>query len=299
MKSTKFVGTHILAKAKVSIINFTYDVFDTFDDPIKNPTVAEDMKEMGLTKVIPSVILIDTDSVYLNFLGIYNCANPKVTEDYFQRWVRESIIYCNRTKVDTSNLENTPYKTRENYKKLNMFQFLTSTPNYKQIVAVNPKEYYCMFGDNSKPLNKHKGIPDKIKLDYDVYSNRVRSFEFLQNNEQALKSESVTYAQMVRQRNKVFIKDTMSKVKIGRLSDKMYVFSNGITTLPHSHYLLKPIYDAGVGKTTEYLQSDEHIQKILEIEKELEQKHDKLRYMGMYTQNIFTFIFTQNEHIYL
>ena len=178
VKSTKFVGTHILAKAKVSIINFTYDVYDTSDDPIKTPTVAADMKEMGLTKVIPSVILTDTDSVYFNFLGIYNCANPKVIEDYFQTWVRESIIYCNRTKVDTSNLENTPYKTKENYKKLNMFQFLTSTPNYKQIVAVNPKEYYCMFGDKSKSLNKHKGIPDKIKLEYDDYSNRVRSFEF-------------------------------------------------------------------------------------------------------------------------
>ena len=148
-----------------------------------------------------------------------------------------------------------------------------------------------MFGDKSKSLNKYNGIPDKIKLEYDDYSNRVRSFEFLQNNKQALKSESVTYAQMVRQRNKVFIKDTMSKKNIGHLSDKMYVFSNGITTLPHSHYLLKPIYDAAVGKTTEYLQSDEHIQKILEMEKEIEKKHDKLRYMGMF--------FTQNEHIYL
>ena len=129
VKSTKFVDTHILAKAKVSIINFTYDVYDTFDDPIKNLTVAEDMKDMGLRKVIPSVILTDTNSVYFNFLGIYNCANPKVTKDYFQTWVRESIIYCSRIKVDTSNLENTPYKTKENYKKLNMYQFLTSTPN--------------------------------------------------------------------------------------------------------------------------------------------------------------------------
>ena len=121
-----------------------------------------------------------------------------------------------------------------------MFQFLTPTPNYKQVVAVNPKEYYCMYGDGSRPLDKHKGIPNKINLEYEDYSNRVRGFEFLKSNEQGLKSASVTYAQMIRQRNKIFIKDDMSKVKIGRLSDKVYVFSNGVTTLPHGHTLLSP-----------------------------------------------------------
>ena len=291
VKSKKFVGTHILAKAKISIIDFTNNVHATFTDPKRNPMVVAEMKEMGLRKVIPCVILTDTDSIYMNFLGIYNCANPLVTEEYFQTWVRESIIYCNRSAIDTSNLKNCPYKAVENYKKLDMFQFLTPTPNMKQIVAVNPKEYYVMYGDNSKPDNKHKGIPDKIKLEYEDYSNRVRSFDVLQHNEQALKSESVTYAQMMKQRNKVFIKDTMSKVKISRLSDKVYVFGNGVTTLPHGHHLLKPIYGACRGKTTEYLQSDEHILEILELEKEIEKKHEKLRYMGMF--------FTQNEHIYM
>ena len=69
VKSTKFVGTHILAKAKVSIILFTYGVYDTFEDAVNNSTVAEDKVKMGLTRVIPTVILTDTDSVYLNFFG--------------------------------------------------------------------------------------------------------------------------------------------------------------------------------------------------------------------------------------
>ena len=172
-----------------------------------------------------------------------------------------------------------------------MFQFLTPTPNFKQVVAVNLKEYFCLYGDHSTPLNKHKGIPNKIRLEYEDYSNRVRGFDFLQHNEQGLKSESVTYAQMVRQRNKIFIKDDMSKVKIGRLSDKMYIFSNGVTTLPQGHTLLQPIVDAGRGKTTEYLQSDEHIKHILVLEKGIERKHERLRLTGLF--------YTQNEHIYL
>ena len=291
VKSTKFVGTHILTKAKVSIIQFTYGIYDTFEDPVKNPSVAKDMIEMGLTRVIPSVILTDTDSVYLNFLGIYDSDNPLVTEEYFQRWVRESIILCNRPFIDTSNLKQTGFKEKENYKKLDMFQFLTSTPNFKQVVAVNPKEYYCLFGDGSEPVNKHKGIPNKIRLEYEDYSNRVRGFDFLKRNEGALKSESVTYGKMIRQKNKIFIKDNMSKVKIGRLSDKMYIFSNGVTTLPHGHVLLKPIIDAAEGKSTEYLQSDEHIAHVLELEKGIELKHERLRLTGLF--------FTQNEHIYL
>ena len=291
VKSTKFVGTHILTKAKVSIIEFTYGVCDTFEDPVKNPSIAQDMIEMGLTRVIPSVILTDTDSVYLNFLGIYDSDNPLVTEEYFQRWVRESIIYCNRPYIDTSNLKQTGFKESENYKKLDMFQFLTPTPNFKQVVAVNPKEYYCLYGDGDSPTQKHKGIPNKIRLEYEDYSNRVRNYEFLKSNEGSLKSASVTYAQMLRQKNKIFIRDTMSKVKIGRLSDKMYIFRNGITTLPHGHDLLKPIYDAGQGKSTEELQSDEHIALILELEKGIESKHERLRLTGLF--------FSQNEHIYL
>ena len=291
VKSTKFVGTHILTKAKVSIIQFTYGIFDTFEDPLKNPSVAKDMIEMGLTRVIPSVILTDTDSVYVNFLGIYDSDNPLVTEEYFQRWVRESIILCNRPFIDTSNLKQTGFKEKENYKKLDMFQFLTPTPNFKQVVAVNPKEYYCVYGDGYEPTQKHKGIPNKIRLEYEDYSNRVRGFDFLKRNEGALKSESVTYGQMIRQKNKIFIKDNMSKVKIGRLSDKMYIFSNGVTMLPHGHVLLKPIIDAAEGKSTEYLQSDEHIAHVLELEKGIELKHERLRLTGLF--------YTQNEHIYL
>ena len=55
--------------------------------------------------------------------------------------------------------------------------------------------------------------------------------------------------------------------------------------------MIKPIYDAGQGKSTEELQSDEHIALILELEKGIESKHERLRLTGLF--------FSQNEHIYL
>ena len=52
----------------------------------------------------------------------------------------------------------------------------------------------------------------------------------------------------------------MKKVKLGALTDKVYVFANGVMTLPHGHVALKPIYAAARGKSAIELQSNEHIE---------------------------------------
>ena len=178
VKSNRFVGTHILAKAKVSIVVFANGVCDTFD-PMKNPPIAKDMLEMGLSRVVSTLILTDTDSVYLNFIGVYTSTNPTVEEEEFQIWIRDSIIIFNSSCIDTSNLVGSLYRCVGNRKKLNMFQFDTKTPNIQTVVAVNPKEYVCMYYDEVKNMlksvDKHKGIPRKIRLSYEEYSQCFRS----------------------------------------------------------------------------------------------------------------------------
>ena len=76
MKSSRFVGAYILTKAKGSIITFANSVRDTFDGK-KNPPIVQEMVDMQLTSVVSTIILTDTDSVYFNFLGIFNSANPQ------------------------------------------------------------------------------------------------------------------------------------------------------------------------------------------------------------------------------
>ena len=128
VKSSRFVGTHILAKAEVSIVIFAHGVCDTFD-PMKNPAIVKDMQKMGLSRVVPSIILTDTDSVYVNFIGVFTTVNPTVEGEEFQLWVRNSIIIFNYACIDTSNLVGSLYRCVGNKKKLNMFQFDTATPN--------------------------------------------------------------------------------------------------------------------------------------------------------------------------
>ena len=207
VKSSRFIGTHILTKAKVSIINFGNGVCDTFD-PKKNPSIANEMEAMQLTSVLATLILTDTDSGYFNFLGIFNCGNPSNEECHFQSWVREAVIVYNAERVDTSNLEQSPFKNTANKKRLNMFQFLTPTPNMS-VVAVNPKEYICMYrkdGDNDKEvttMSKHKGVPKKIRLCYEDYSQCARSFDYLKQHHDALKSGSVSYCHLGAVKNSV------------------------------------------------------------------------------------------------
>ena len=287
VKSTRYVGTDILTKAKVSIKTFADSICDCFN-PVKNTVIGKDLDEMELETVIPSLILTDTDSVYFSFFGVFNTEFPNVEEEMFQNWVRESIcVYC-KERSDTSNMENTPLCDWKLRKQLNMFQFLTPTPSIKQIVAVNPKEYCCLFEKN-EVMCKHKGVPKKVDVGFEVYRDRVKDFNFLKDNESYLKSEQVGYVNMRQEKNRTFVKET-KKVKLGGLNDKVYIFSNGVTTLPHGHALLEPIYKASFNKTSEQLQSDRHINELLEIEKDIVNKHPHLKRLNLfYAQNIDQF----------
>ena len=179
---------------------------------------------------------------------------------------------------------NTPFANASLRKKLNMFQFVTNEPCIKQMVAVNPKEYCCLYEDD-KLEKRHKGVPKKVNIEFQTYKDRVHSFEFLKENEKFLKSESVTYKRLAQEKNKTFMKET-TKVQLGGINDKVYVFSDGILTLPHGHALLQPIYNESHNKTSVQLQDDAHINKLLELEGDIIEKHPRLKYLRrFYDQN--------------
>ena len=140
VKSTRYIGSDILTKAKISIKSFSDRIVQCFD-PTINKDIVQDMQDMEIARVIPSLIFTDTDSVYFNFLAVFKVHDTNVTEEQFQQWVRHSIvIYC-KDRLDTSNMLNSPFSDMSLRKKLNRFQFVTNEPCIKQIVAVNPKEY--------------------------------------------------------------------------------------------------------------------------------------------------------------
>ena len=259
-----YIGAHVLAKAKVSIIEFAQSIHDEFD-PGKNKKLQKYLDDMALEKVWPSLIFSDTDSVYFNFLAVSKVYQPSVTEEYYQDWVRQTIICYNFDRIDTSNFTNSPFRVIKNKKMLNKFQFETDTPCIQQIIANNPK------------------------IKFNDYLRRVQPFSTLMDNEESIRSEKVNYTTLRNKHKKTFMYEN-SKVGLATLSDKVHIFQQGIQILQHGHALLKNIYEASKGKTSEELQRDDHLLKLCLIEQEILKQHPRLCiYKKKIEQNVDNF----------
>ena len=174
-----------------------------------------------------------------------------------------------------------------------MFQFDTVTPNIQTVVAVNPKEYVCVYRhevkNTLKSVDKHKGIPRKIRLSYEDYSQCFRSLEYLDEHHDAIKSGTMSYCRMGPVKGRYAMVD-MKKVSLGALTDKVYIFTNGVMTLPHGHVALASIYAAALGKTGLELQSNEHIERLRVLKRDIVAAHPRLLLLQQF--------YEMNEHIY-
>ena len=287
VKNIRFVGAHVLSKAKVSIINFAQSIYDVFDIE-KNPLLQAELDMMEIERVWPALLFSDTDSVYFNFLAVYKVMNPKISEEFYQQWIREMILVHNYKRIDTSNLLHNPFREIKNKKKLDMFQFETDTPCLKQIIANNPKEYIKLF-DDGEYFAKHKGIPARVKVEFQSYLRRVQPFSTVFNELDLISSEKVTYMTLKYQKKKTFLFNNM-KTNLAQLSDKVYILKDGVQTLQHGHVLLKEIYAASKGKTSEQIQTDKHLQLLCGLEEEIYKKHPRLAiYNKFISENIGKF----------
>ena len=281
VKNNRFIGAHVLSKAKVSIINFAQSINDVFDVD-KNSLLQAELDLMEIERVWPALIFTDTDSVYFNFLAVYKVANPKISEEHYQNWVREMILMHNYARIDTSNLVHSPFREIKNKKKLDMFQFETDTPCLKQIIANNPKEYIKLF-DDGEYFSKHKGIPARVKVEFQSYLRRVQPFSTVFSEQDLITSEKVSYMTLKFQKKKTFLINNV-KTNLAQLSDKVYILKDGVQTLQHGHILLKDIYAASHGKTSEELQTDKHLQLLCSIEEEIYNKHPRLAIYNKFMQ---------------
>ena len=206
----------------------------------------KDLDDTAIEKVWPSLIFSDTDSVYFNFLAVSKVYQPSVTEEYYQDSVTQTIICYNFDRIDTSNLTNSPFRV------------------IKNTIANNPKEFVKLF-DNDGYLSKQNGVPKKVKIKFNDYLRRVQPFSTLMDNEESIRSEKLNYTTLRNKHKNTFMYEN-SKVGLATLSNKVYIFQQGILSLQHGHALLKNIYKASKGKTSEELQRDDHLLKLCLIE---------------------------------
>ena len=105
-------------------------------------------------------------------------------------------------------------------------------------VAVNPKEYFEKF--ESQSVNKkHKGLrKGASRMEFEDYAKRINSTR-----------EIETFGQEKQKQNRFTIKNNqmvleeIEKSKFAQINDERYYFSDGIVSLPFSHFFLKEIID--------------------------------------------------------
>ena len=61
----------------------------------------------------------------------------------------------------------------------------------------------------------------------------------------------------------------VNKRVLTNISSKCYIFADGVTTLPHGHHLLRPIYEKNQNVSISKIYTDEHINELLKIENQI------------------------------
>lgn len=68
-----------------------------------------------------------------------------------------------------------------------------------------------------------------------------------------------------------------------QLRTKSYLFQDGVTSLPHGHKYLRPIYESNKTQFGDGLYSNKHLDELIQIENRIINKHPDLK--GRVKQN--------------
>ena len=240
--TTQFLNGKMLMFSKVSIKSFVYDLIDVFMFP--DQEIREIYQNYQVDKCYLYQNLTNTDTTSMFFLFICNL-NCSVSKDKARNIIFEVML---KSKIfDELDLSAEFYEQfdcrNENMKKRVGFFEIESIAKPNVItIALNPKEYYERFIDDSDNKN-HKGFKKSTPgMDFDSYSNRLSdlteySNEFLYNLNKVEQIEQKRF-QVI---NESIQMKLLSKVQFGQLNDKRFYFSNGIISLPYGHPYLEEL----------------------------------------------------------
>ena len=107
-------------------------------------------------------------------------------------------------------------------------------------IAVNPKEYFEVF--RNKAINKkHKGVKKSTPgMNFEAFSSRIMDIREYSYAEKIPKTVSQKRFNI---KNTKMQMTTVTKKQFACLNDKIFYFSDGITSLPYGHFLLAETRD--------------------------------------------------------
>ena len=251
---------------KLSHKSFIYSLAESFCFP--SPEEKEIYKKYQIEKVQMHHVLVDTDSISLQFI-IVSDPNSDIPEPKFRDIIFEVIV---STKIyerfGTSHPFWDNFQARKESRKKKLGYYETEHIHNLCCVtlAVNPKEYFEIFKDYNSN-KKHKGIKKGSHgMEFEKYVNRIKSLVNFDTFEKPPAEFKEVFRFTVRQGE--MVKTTVQKTKFSQLNDKRFYFPDGIFSLNYGHQSLKEIDDfkkqKGQKMETYFWKEKE---KLLEMEK--------------------------------
>ena len=234
--STRYLSSKLLINFKISLGSFIYDCIDTFCFPEEKTLLVYG------NKVLPYLLMIDTDSASLEFIVIAkdscDCGEREMRDVLLRIFLENDI----QRRLDLSGefFEQFSMRNVAARKQVDFYEFKNIEHGIICAICVNPKEYFELYGILYETNKKQKGVRKGTKgMDFDKYASRILTIEDAREgtNRFANKQKQARF-----QNNKGnMIMVTIEKREFGQLNDKRYALCDGISCLPYRHKDLIPI----------------------------------------------------------
>lgn len=233
--SVRGVGVNILDLSKISL-------------SLMEQRVRQTVKDMFGEQASMQVCYSDTDSI--SFCVYYKSSEGDMGEEIEKKLVKDHSSY-----FDTSNYPKNHELFNPSVRKLlDRFQFENAYSSEHRIVELvsSAVKEYNKHTLNKENIQKHKGISSKVVYTHDEYVKRVANMRTLKfelfddsyknNNKDKEGEKKIDLYRMIQSKNEKLIQ-RYEKTMFSTLSDKRYVFMDGITTCAYGHWRLQPIKD--------------------------------------------------------
>ena len=284
--NTRFIGSKVLAFAKIFIAGFVHKVIKVFHELTINDSTKQKLIDNKIEEVKVIMSLTDTDSASFQFITVCGEGNAMVQNEVDDLIMKILIVEL-KDCLDLSDpyFEKFNSRTPHTKKQMGLFAFEQIGKKITLCLATNPKEYVEICseldsgGDASNTSNfKHKGIrKDSKGMTVKEYSKRLENLSALKSDQKAFSSSKIVQTRIKKAFGDINM-ISLSKIALSQLNDKVYYFENGLMSLTHHHPDLAPIYELRNGKTVDELLSAEVEEKTLEMEEKIVNKSKKFKY---------------------
>ena len=156
--STRYISSKLLINAKISLASFIYNCIDTFCFP--NENTSEIYAHHKIIKVLPYLLMTDTDSALLEFVVITedtcDCGERQMRDILIQIFLENDIP--SRLDLFGEFFEQFGKRNEAFRKQFGLYEFENIEQGIICALCINPKEYFEFCFIYYETNKKHKSV---------------------------------------------------------------------------------------------------------------------------------------------